>query len=139
MSTSLCICSADPVQPESKNELPWRLGVLHPKSKQLLLRYATTADVKERNAAQKSKYYRKYNIFPVTNPVVRKRRKRDGHRFEGLEGEMQWEPQTRALVPLGGDEDLRYFCLAFYLTTFLLFLCTGDNYCVQLSVIRLLV
>ena len=98
------VCSTDPVQP---NELPWRLGVFHPRSKQLLLRYATTADVKERNAAQKSKYYRKYNILPATAPSPRRRRERVKRRSEGMEGEMEWEPKNEAMLPLGGAEDLR--------------------------------
>ena len=38
----------------------WRLGVPHPRSKQLLLRVATTLDTKNRGAANRSQYYRKY-------------------------------------------------------------------------------
>ena len=103
------LCSADPAHLKSKNELPWRLGVPHPKSKQLLLRYATTEDVKERNAAKKSKYYRKYNILPATTPVQRRRRReRDWYRSERMEDEMEWDLQTEAMPPLGGEEDLRY-------------------------------
>ena len=43
---------------ESKQlENIWRIGAKHPKSKQLLMRYATTADKKAKGAGARSLYY----------------------------------------------------------------------------------
>lgn len=39
---------------------PWRLGETHHRSNQLLLRFATVSDVKEKGASNKSQYYKKY-------------------------------------------------------------------------------
>ena len=59
-------------------QITWRLGTPHPRSKQLLLRYANTLDVKEAGAAQRSQYYRKYGNpnLPQEMEWSRNRRKR---------------------------------------------------------------
>lgn len=46
--------------------LHWRCGQPHPKAERLLLRLATEVDVKERGAAKKSTYYKKYG-----NPLTK--------------------------------------------------------------------
>lgn len=102
------MCSANPVVPKSQTELPWRIGELGPKSKQLLLRFATTADIKQRNAAQKSKYYKKYSNPTAPAQVPRRRREGERNRLEQMEDDMEWEPETGAVLPIGGDRDLRY-------------------------------
>ena len=58
-------------------EPTWRLGGPHPLSKQLFLRYSTSKDVKERGAAQKSVYYRKYGNPNVERKMARYRKKRE--------------------------------------------------------------
>ena len=45
--------------------LQWRYGQSHPNAKQLLLRYATKLDVKEKGAAKNSTYYKKYGRPPM--------------------------------------------------------------------------
>ena len=55
----------------------WRMGEPHPLSKQLLLRYATDKDVKEKGAAQKSMYYRKYGNPNVQRKMARNRKMRE--------------------------------------------------------------
>lgn len=49
---------------EDSPTLQWRYGETHPKAKQLLLRYATAQDVKQKGAAKRSTYYIKYGRPP---------------------------------------------------------------------------
>ena len=45
---------------ESSSGVHWWLALPHPRAKQLLVRQATTGDVKKPGAARESRYYRKY-------------------------------------------------------------------------------
>jgi hypothetical protein len=59
----------------------WRLGKGYEKAQQILLRMATTADVKEIGAAQKSQYYKRHR-----NPRKRKQNRRsDGLSSDNVE------------------------------------------------------
>ena len=64
------VISETEVDTESVNPV-WRLGEPHPKAKQLLLRIATTGDVKKPGAASRSLYYQTHG-----NPKVNRKKKR---------------------------------------------------------------
>ena len=55
----------------------WRLGEHYKTAKQLLLRLATTLDVKEQGSASRSKYYRKYGNPNLPSYQVNKGQRKD--------------------------------------------------------------
>ena len=71
----ICDCLTEVAQPT------WRLGDPHLKSKQLLLRYANTGDIKERGAASRSKFYMKYGN-PNQPLQGQERRRASGRRVD---------------------------------------------------------
>lgn len=62
-----------------REDVQWWLTPSHPRAKQLLLRQATTGDLKKLGSARQSRYYRKYG-----NPnTPRRSRATDPHRATG--------------------------------------------------------
>lgn len=74
---------------ERTHTLHWRCGQPHPKAKTLLLRLATEVDVKEKGAAKKSTYYKKYG-----KPQTWKDAERKGAWQEGGYGGRSYNNRT---------------------------------------------
>ena len=81
-----------------KGHHQWRLGEAHPKSKALLLRYATTLDVKKKGAARSSTYYRKHGrpAVPTSSSSLGK---------EEGESEMEQKEDLRSVTKLHVEKD----------------------------------
>ena len=76
------------IEEKERDQLPedtytpiWRLGEHHRSAKQLLLRLATTLDVKKHGSAYHSKYYRKYGNPNLPSYQVNKGQKRKDLRY----------------------------------------------------------